>query len=98
VIAVATKRSGLFGRAPVVFDLTVAFAVWGFLDESPDPELVTLRRTMFEGCRSPHHYAHRRAVADAVPADALRRPHGEVLAAHGADWRSLLELSAGHGH
>lgn len=98
VVAVATKRSGLYGRAPVVHDLTVAFGVWGFLDEAPAPELVALRRTLFEGCRSSHHYAHRRAVADAVPAATLRRPHGEVLAAHAADWRSLLDLTAGHGH
>src|SRR5690349_6985613 len=34
-IAVALKRASLFGRAPVIHDLTVAFSIWGFLAEPP---------------------------------------------------------------
>src|SRR5690606_35188820 len=37
-VEVANKRASLFGRAPIVHDLTVAFALWGFLSEA-DPEL-----------------------------------------------------------
>lgn len=92
VMAVAMKRSALFGRAPVVHDLTVAFTVWGFLNDRPPGELVVIRRQMFEECANPHHYAELRAIADAVPPATLRRAHTAVAAAHAKDWRSLLDL------
>ena len=43
----ALKRASLFGRAPVVHDLEVAFTIWGFLGAAP-PELVALRRPLFD--------------------------------------------------
>ena len=33
--AVAMKRAGLLGRAPVAHDLRVGLGVWGFLDDNP---------------------------------------------------------------
>jgi hypothetical protein len=92
VLAVAMKRSALFGRAPVVHDLTVGFAVWGYLNDRPPAELVAIRRKMFEECANPHHYAELRAIADAVPEETLRKSHTEVLEAHERAWRSLLDL------
>src|SRR5215212_230901 len=74
-IGVALKRGSLFGRAPIVHDLTIAFTVWGFLDERPGPELVTIRRRMFAEVRNPHHAAEQRAVVDAVPDATLRMSH-----------------------
>lgn len=94
-VAVATKRSGLFGRAPVIHDLTVGLTVWGFLDPSPAPELVELRRAWFDEVHLVHHYPALRRIADAVPDEVLRRPHAVVEAAHAADWRSCLDLAAG---
>jgi len=93
VVAVATKRAALFGRGPVVHDLTVAFAVWGFLDDKPPADLVRLRTKMFEEISNPHHYRELRAVADAVPAGTLRSTPAEVQAAYRKDWRALLELA-----
>lgn len=92
VIAVATKRAALFGRAPVVHDLTVAFAVWGFLDDRPSAELVQLRVKMFEEISNHHHYRELRAVADAVPASTLRLTPAEAQARYKQGWRSLLDL------
>lgn len=92
VIAVAMKRAGLFGRAPVVHDLTVGFALWGFLNDKPPGELFAVRRRLFEECSNPHHYAELRAIADAVPEATLQMSHAAVVAAHGRDWRSLLRL------
>lgn len=91
-IAVALKRASLFGRAPVIHDLTVAFTVWGFLDDDPPAELVELRRHRFEEVRNPHHYAEQRAIADAVPESTLRLLPAQVTEAHSSDWRSLLDL------
>lgn len=70
-VEVANKRASLFGRAPVIHDLTVALTIWGFLAEA-DPELVRLRKRYFRGIGHPHHYMARRRVADVVPVAALR--------------------------
>ena len=92
-VAVALKRASLFGRAPMVHDLRVAYTVWGYLDASPDPELVAARRSRFEGVHlTAHHYPELRAVVDAVPAETLRMAPLEVAAAHAGDWSVLLAL------
>ena len=92
-VAVALKRASLFGRAPMVHDLRVAYTVWGFLDAVADPELVAARRERFEGVHLvAHHYPELRAVVDAVPAETLRMTPIEVAAAHAGDWQALLAL------
>jgi hypothetical protein len=91
-VAVANKRSGLYGRAPVVHDLTVAFTIWGFLDESPDPELLHLRESLFAQVASAHHYPERREIVDLVPAEALERPHAEIISNYQAGWRQNLAV------
>jgi len=92
-VAVALKRASLFGRAPVVHDLRVAYTVWGFLDASAPAELVAERTKRFEGVRlTAHHYPELRAVADAVPEATLRLSPAEAAAAYATDWRSLLTL------
>ncbi len=90
-LGVALRRASDFGRAPTIHDFTVAFTIWGFLDPSPPPELVALRRPLFEGVRHVvHHYAEARAIAGGVPEETLRRPHGEVVSGYPASWRELL--------
>lgn len=89
--AVALKRASLFGRAPVIHDLTVALTVWGFLDPSPPADLVELRRRLFEEVSHPHHYAELRHIVDLVPESTLRMAPAEVNVAHRGDWRALLE-------
>jgi len=91
-VTVALKRASLFGRAPIVHDLTVAFTVWGFLDDAAGDELVAVRRPLFAEVRNPHHYREQRAIADAVPEATLRQPHDAVTKVYRSDWRSLLDL------
>lgn len=92
-VAIALKRASLFGRAPVVHDLRVAYTVWGYLDASPAADLVAERSKRFEGVHhTAHHYPELRAVADAVPEGTLRLTPAEAASAHAADWRSLLSL------
>ena len=45
-LAVGLARASLFGRAPVIHDLELAFTVWGYLGGAP-PELVTYRKPLF---------------------------------------------------
>ena len=88
-VAVALKRASLFGRAPVVHNLTVALTIWGFLGEAPAP-LVELRRPLFEEVWHPHHYAELRRIVDLVPEASLRLTPAQVTDAHRADHRGLL--------
>jgi hypothetical protein len=89
-VAVALKRASLFGRAPVIHDLTVALTVWGFLDQEPAKELVELRKHLFEEVAHPHHYAELRRVVDLVPAATLKLVPAYVADQHRTDWRGLL--------
>jgi len=88
---VALKRASLFGRAPVLPDMTVALTVWGFLGDAP-PDLIAFRQPLFAEVASPHHYPEQRRVVDLVPEDVLRRTPDEIADAHRADWRSLLGI------
>jgi hypothetical protein len=88
--AVAMKRSALFGRAPVIHDLTIAFTVWGFLSPQPDPELVKMRKPLFEEVRNPHHYSELRRVVDLVPVAVLKLTPDQVQQQANLDWRGFF--------
>jgi hypothetical protein len=88
--AVALKRASLFGRAPVVHDLTAAFTIWGFLDTA-DAELLRLRKPLFEEVSNPHHYMELRRIADLVPQAVLRLSHQEIAKVAANDWRAFFK-------
>jgi hypothetical protein len=90
-LGVALRRASLFGRAPTIHDLTVAFTIWGFLDPSPPAELVELRRRLFDGVHlTGHHYREAREIADRIPEATLRKSHQQIPADYPADWRELI--------
>jgi hypothetical protein len=88
-LGVALKRASIFGRAPVIHDLTIAFTVWGFLDEAPQA-LVDLRTPLFQAASI--HYEHQREIADHVPVETLRLPHADVQQRYPQQWKALLGL------
>jgi hypothetical protein len=88
--AVALRRASMYGRAPVIHDLRIAFTVWGFLDTAPPAELVALRVEMFEGAGEAHHYDTVRAIAEQVPESTLRLSPDEVGRDYPERWRSLV--------
>jgi hypothetical protein len=88
-VAVALKRASLFGRAPVIHDLRIAFTIWGFLSEAP-AELVKLRKPLFEEVSATHHYSELRRIVDLVPVAVLRLSPAEVAQQAAADWRSFF--------
>jgi hypothetical protein len=88
-VAVGLRRASIFGRAPVVHDLTLAFTIWGFLGSAP-PELVAHRTPLFQAAS--HHYEDQRAIAGAVPEEVLRAPHAATLARYPGEWRALVGL------
>lgn len=85
----AARRSALFGRAPTVFDLETAFALWGYLDRDAPDELVSLRRLVFSAAA--HDDETQRNLADRVPEQALRLRADEVAAKVAAgEWGELV--------
>lgn len=91
-VAVAMKRSALFGRAPVVHDLTAAFTIFGFLDPNPDPELEHGREDLFAEVRSNHHYSERRLVVDVVDEDVLRSSPDRIEQLYNENWKQLFTV------
>ena len=92
IVAVGLKRASAYGRAPVIHDLRVAATIFGFLDPSPDPELVAVRHRLLEETSHFHHYMELRQVVDLVPVEVLRRSPAEVEATYRGGWRDQLQL------
>jgi len=96
--AIAMKRSGIHGRAPLREDVLAGLTVWGFLDAGADPELIALRRGLFEEIHhDAAHYPELRRVVDAVPEDVLSRPLAEIQDQYLFGWRSNLRLDPSPG-
>ena len=91
-LGIALRRASLFGRAPVIDDLKLAFHLFGFLDADAPQDLVDYRRPRFAEADSSHHYGEVRELAVQVPESTLRMTAGEVAARRG-DWRALLGLT-----
>jgi hypothetical protein len=87
-LGVATKRSSIFGRAPVVYDLELAFTLWGFLAAPPE-YLVEFRKPLFLGARD--HYREQRKISDLVPEETLRLTPAQVRDRL-SEWRGLLNI------
>jgi hypothetical protein len=87
-LGVALRRAAIYGRAPMMPDLKLAFALFGFTSEAPDPELVAFRTPLFAEVANPHHYREARHLANLVPEASLRLSPDAVAAAK--DWRALL--------
>jgi hypothetical protein len=87
--AIGLRRASTFGRAPVMHDLRLALELFGFLDETPDPDLVAFRRPLFDQISSPHYYFALRELVSSIPEETIRMSPNEVRA-RASQWRSLL--------
>ncbi|MDQ1428969.1 MAG: hypothetical protein QOK39_2445 [Acidimicrobiaceae bacterium] len=84
--AVGAKRAAMFGRAPVIFDMELAYALWGFLEGAP-ADLIAFRKPLFGGAA--HEYWEQRQIVDRVKESTLRMTVDQVKAQL-SDWKSLL--------
>jgi hypothetical protein len=87
---VGSRRAALFGRAPVIYDMELAYTLWGFLDGAP-ADLVAFRVPLFQGVG--HDYERQREVVDRVREEALRLAPA-YLRSRLSDWRELLVVDA----
>jgi hypothetical protein len=85
-LGVGLARASLFGRAPVIYDMELAFGLWGYLD-TPPADLVAFRKPLFAGAS--HHYWDQRQIVDQVPESTLRLAPADVRRRL-AEWRTLL--------
>ncbi len=84
---IACRRASMFGRAPSIYDVTMALELFGFLDEAP-AELVAHRKPLFSSLG--HSYVAQRQLVDSIPEATLR---GTPAAARDLDWREALGIS-----
>jgi len=89
-LGIALRRASLFHRAPVGPDLELAFGIWGFLTTDAPPDLVALRRPLFDSAA--HHYWDQRGIAGRTPESTLRLKPEDALSRLKTDWRSLVGL------
>ena len=86
-LGVALRRASLFGRAPIMHDLTLAFTLWGFLGGAPEA-LLEYRFPLFSGAS--HEYGQQRDIVDRVAESTLRLTPDQVAERLAGDWRSLF--------
>jgi hypothetical protein len=91
-LAIAMRRSAIYGRAPVVHDLSLALTLWGFLAEAP-ADLVAVRSQVFASVASPHHYVERRAIVDGVNEEILRSSVADVASMARDEPRRILAMA-----
>jgi hypothetical protein len=84
--AVGARRASVFGRAPVIYDMELAYTIWGFLGGAPK-ELIVFRSDRFRGAA--HHYELQRAVAASVRDEALALTPAQAREKLN-DWKNLL--------
>ena len=89
-VGVALKRASLFGRAPIVHDLTVALTIWGFLGEAAARARRAAQATSSRRCGTRTTTRSCASSSTSCPRTTLRRTPAQVTEAHRADWRSLL--------
>jgi hypothetical protein len=75
VALIAARRAALYGRAPSIYDVQLALALWGFLVEAP-PQLLAARQEAFASVS--HDYVAQRALADSTPEASLRLSPAEA--------------------
>jgi hypothetical protein len=90
-LGVGLKRASMFSRAPVIHDMRLAFALFGYTTALAPADLVAFRKSVFEAVG--HHYELQRGIADMVPEDTLRMtPDAVERRVASGNWRSLLSL------
>ena len=88
-LGIGLKRASMFSRAPVIHDLKLAFALFGYTDASCPADVVAFRKVAFEAVG--HHYDLQRQIVDAVPEETLRMtPDAVARRVAAGQWNTLV--------
>jgi hypothetical protein len=85
IAELAGRRAALFGRAPVMRDITHAAMILGY-EGNASAEWITARTLLVQ--EAGHSYPKRRAIVDSVPEHALRSGP-DTVQSDGEAWRAL---------
>ena len=85
-LGVGLKRASMYGRAPVIYDLELAFTLYGYLGDAPR-DLIDFRVPVIQGAS--HNYWSRRGAVDRVAESTLRMTPAQVRAKL-PEWRDLF--------
>ena len=85
-LGVGLRRASIFGRAPVIHDMELAFTMFGFLGGAP-PDLVAFRAPLLRGAA--HSYWVQRDVVDKVAEPTLRLTPAQARDKL-SEWRSFF--------
>jgi hypothetical protein len=90
-VAIALRRAAVFGRAPVMTDLEMAFTLAGYLGAAPS-DLLAWRKTAFAGLA--HDGWAEVVLASGIPESTLRLTPAAVGEKLASGWRELLGIAS----
>jgi hypothetical protein len=89
-IGIALRRSSMYGRAPVMHDLTFALTIWGWLVDDVPADLLARRKELFSGVAdTAHSYYEVREITGLVPETTYQLSIDQLTAITPMSWRAL---------
>lgn len=89
-VAIALRRASMYGRAPVIHDVTFALTIWGWLLDSPPADLLGRRKELFGGLgHAAHSYYEARELVDLVPETTFKLSNETLASQMPMSWRAL---------
>lgn len=89
-IGIALRRASMYGRAPVMHDLTFALTMWGWLIDDVPADLLARRKELFVGVGdAAHSYYEVREIVGLVPETTYQLTIDQLTASTPMSWRAL---------
>ena len=89
-IGIALRRASMYGRAPVMHDLTFALTIWGWLVDNVPADLLARRKELFSGVGdATHSYYEVREITGLVPETTYQLSIEQLTASTPMSWRAL---------
>lgn len=89
-IGIALRRASMYGRAPVMHDLTFALTIWGWLTNDVPADLLVRRKELFAGVGdAAHSYYEVREITGLVPETTYQLSLEQITASSPMSWRAL---------
>ena len=89
-IGIALRRASMYGRAPVMHDLTFALTMWVWLIDDVPADLLARRKELFVGVGdAAHSYYETREIVGLVPETTYQLTINQLTAITPMSWRAL---------
>jgi hypothetical protein len=89
-VVIALRRASMYGRAPVIHDVTFALTIWGWLLDNPPVDLVERRKELFGGLgHAAHSYYEARELVDLVPDTTFKLSNEQLASQMPMSWKAF---------